>query len=211
MTKPQRQTLFLLSFTAIFIGYLMVWLPGPSAGLQFLGFEMGEWTKFFGLGVKRNWFYLPPLTLALMLLFFTVGWQNGRFQTWLFRGVAVAVSQLAFPALEDLTGPSQSEYLSRVAGIGLVIVVAGLLMLFGGQKRPLRQAQRTPWLQTAAWVLMAVAGLIGLIWPTLIYWEVRPYASELMGVTLGYGPGFWLNLLGHAAVLGLALVQLAKK
>jgi len=185
------------------MGYLMVWLPGPSAGLQFLGVEMGEWTKFFGLGVKRNWFYLPPLTLALMLLFFTVAWDNGRLQTWLFRGVAVAVSLLAFPALEDLTGPSQSEYLSRVAGIGLVIVVAGLLTLFGGSKRP--------WLQPVAWGLMVLAALVGMVWPTLIYGEVRPYASELMGVTLGYGPGFWLNLLGHAAVLGLALVQLAKK
>ena len=94
MIKQYRQILFLLSFTAIFIGYLMVWLPGPSAGLQFLGIEMGEWTKFFGLGAKRNWFYLPPLTLALMLLFFTAGWENGRTQTWLFRGVAVAVSLL---------------------------------------------------------------------------------------------------------------------
>ncbi len=203
MIKQHKQTLFLLSFTAIFIGYLMVWLPGPSAGLQLLGIEMGEWTKFFGLGVKRNWFYLPPLTLALMLLCFTVGWENGRFQTWLFRGVAVAVSLLAFPALEDLAGPSQSEYLSRVAGIGLVVAVAGLLMLFGGQKRP--------WLPQLGWGVMAVAGLVGLVWPTLIYGEVRPYASELIGVTIGYGPGFWLSLLGHAAVLGLALVQLAKK
>ncbi len=204
MTKPKTQTLFLLSFTAIFIGYLMVWLPGPSAGLQLLGIEMGEWTKFFGLGVKRNWFYLPPITLALMLLFFTVGWDNGRFQTWLFRGVAVAVSLLAFPALEDLKeAATRSEYLSRVVAIGLVVMVAGMLTFFRGQKRP--------WLQTAGWALMAVAGLVGLIWPTLIYWEVRPYASELIGVTLGYGPGFWLNLLGHAAVLGLAASQLAKK
>jgi len=203
MIKQHRQTLFLFSFTAIFMGYLMVWLPGPSAGLQLLGIEMGEWTKFFGLGVKRNWFYLPPITLALLLLFFTAGWANGRFQTWLFRGVAVAVSLLAFPALEDLIGPSQSDYLSRVAGIGLVVVVAGLLMLFGKQE--------WPWLQTAGWGLMAAAGLVGLVWPTLIYWEVRPYASELIGVTLGYGPGFWLNLLGHAAVIGLAASQLAKK
>lgn len=204
MTKPQRQTLLLLSFTAIFIGYLMVWLPGPSAGLQFLGIEMGEWTKFFGLGVKRNWFYLPPLTLALMLLFFTVGWENGRLQTWLFRGVAVAVSLLAFPAWEDITNPtSWRDYVSRVVAIGLVLAVAGLLSLFGGAKRP--------WLQTVGWGLMVVAGLVGLVWPTLIYWEVRPYASELLRLELGYGPGFWLNIVGHAAIFMLAGWQLAKK
>jgi hypothetical protein len=211
MTKPQTQTLFLLSFTTILVGYFMVWLPGPSAGLQFLGLEMGEWTKFFGLGVKRNWFYLPPITLALMLLFFTAGWANGRFQTWLFRAVALGVSLLAFPALEDLTGPSQSEYLSRVAGIGLVVVVAGLLTLFGVQKRPLQQAQRKPWLAPASLVLMIVAGLVGLILPTLIYLEVRPFASDLMRLELGFGPGFWLNALGHAALVALAGWQLAKK
>lgn len=203
MIKLQKQTWFLLSFTAILIGYLMVWLPGPSAGLQLLGIEMGEWTKFFGLGVKRSWFYLPPLTLALMLLFFTVGWDNGRFQTWLFRGVAVAVSLLAFPALEDITGLSSNEYQSRLVGIGLVIVVAGLITLFGRQK--------WPWLPRVGWGLVATAGLVGLVWPTLIYWEVRPYASELIGVTLGYGPGFWLNVLGHAAALALAVTQLVKK
>jgi hypothetical protein len=211
MTKPQQQTLFLLSFTTILVGYFMVWLPGPSAGLQLLGFEMGEWTKFFGLGVKRNWFYLPPITLALAMLFFTVGWGNGRFQTWLFRGVAVVVSLLAFPALEDLTGPSQSEYLSRVAAIALVVVVAGLLALLGSEKRPLRQAQRKMWLTPVSRVLMVGVGLVGLILPTLIYGEVRPFVSDLLRLELGYGPGFWLNGVGHTAVVLLAAWQLAKK
>ncbi len=204
MTKPQIQTLFLLSFTTILVGYFMVWLPGPSAGLQFLGFEMGEWTKFFGLGVKRNWFYLPPITLALAMLFFTVGWGNGRYQTWLFRGTAAAVSLLAFPALEDITDPtSWRDYVSRVVAIGLVLAVAGLLTLLGGQKRP--------WLAPVSRALMIVAGLVGLILPTLIYGEVRPFASDLMRLELGYGPGFWLNLGGHTAVVLLAGWQLAKK
>ncbi|MBK7895797.1 MAG: hypothetical protein WAS33_24770 [Candidatus Promineifilaceae bacterium] len=203
MTKPQTQTFFLLSFTTILVGYFLVWLPGPSAGLQLLGFEMGEWTKFFGLGVKRNWFYLPPITLALSMLLFTVGWGNGRFQTWLFRGVAVAVSLLAFPALEDLTGPSQSEYLSRLVGIGLVVAVAGLLMLVGNKK--------VPGSLPISCVLIVLAGLVGLILPTLMYGEVRPYVSDLLRLQLGYGPGVWLNGLGHAALAGLAGWQLAKK
>ena len=204
MMKQQRQTLFLLSFTTILVGYLMVWLPGPSAGLQLLGFEMGEWTKFFGLGLKRNWFYLPPVTLALMLLFFTMGWQNGRFQTWIFRGVAVAVSLLAFPAWEDMTNPtSWRDYLSRIVAIGLVLAVAGLLTLFG--------EKTWPQLRLAGWSLTAVAALVGLVWPTWIFLEVRPYVSDLLRLDVGYGPGFWLNALGHTAVLILALLQLAKK
>lgn len=204
MSKPQTQTLFLLGFTTILVGYFMVWLPGPSAGLQLLGFEMGEWTKFFGLGVKRNWFYLPPITLALAMLFFSVGWNNGRYQTWLFRGVAIVVSLLAFPALEDITNPiSWRDYLSRVVAIGLVVVVAGLLTWFGERK--------WPWLRPASRVLLIVVGLVGLILPTLIYLEVRPFVSDLLRLELGYGPGFWLNGVGHTAVVLLAAWQMAKK
>ncbi|VAW34351.1 hypothetical protein MNBD_CHLOROFLEXI01-4719 [hydrothermal vent metagenome] len=198
MISRQKQTLFLLGFTAVFIGYLMVWLPGPSAGLRFLGFEMGEWSKFLGVGVKRNWFYLPPLTLALMMLFFTVGWENGRYQTWLFRGVAVVVSWLAFPALEDLLGPTKSDYFSRVAGVGLVLLVALAVSWW------VRQPRFGYW-------GMALVALVGLLWPSLIFWEVRPFASQIMQVQLGIGPGFWLNLLGHAAVLILAVSYLTKK
>ena len=200
----KRPLIFCNAATTILVGYLMVWLPGPSAGLQLLGFEMGEWTKFFGLGLKRNWFYLPPVTLALMLLFFTVGWQNGRFQTWIFRGVAVAVSLLAFPAWEDMTNPtSWRDYLSRIVAIGLVLAVAGLLTLFG--------EKTWPQLRLAGWSLTAVAALVGLVWPTWIFLEVRPYVSDLLRLDVGYGPGFWLNALGHTAVLILALLQLAKK
>jgi hypothetical protein len=211
MIKQQKQTIFLLGFTAVFIGYLMVWLPGPSAGLRFLGFEMGEWSKFLGVGVKRNWFYLPPLTLALMMLFFTAAWENGRYQTQLFRAAAVAVSLLAVPALEDLTGPSQSDYLSRLAGIGVVVVVALLLSWLGWQERLLRQTQDKLFLRPLAWGGICVAALVGLVWPTLIYLDVRPFASQIMRVELGFGLGFWLNLVGHAAVLLLAASQLIQR
>jgi hypothetical protein len=198
MADRKKKTLFLIGFTAVFMGYLMVWLPGPSAGLQFLGFEMGEWSKFLGVGVKRNWFYLPPLTLAAMMLFFTVDWDNGRYQTWLFRGVAVATSLLAFPALEDLLGPSKSDYFSRVAGVGLVLLLA--VAVFWLSKPS----------QLGYWGI-AVAAFTGLLWPSLIFWEVRPFASQIMKVQLGIGPGFWLNLLGHAGVLILAVSHLTKK
>lgn len=211
MRSRKKQTLFLLGFTAVFIGYLMVWLPGPSAGLRFLGIEMGEWSKFLGVGVKRNWFYLPPLTLAVMMLFFTVGWGNGRYQTWLFRGVAVAVSWLAFPALEDLTGPTKGDYFSRLAGIGLVLLLAMIIMWMGRQKGLLWQARDKLFLPQLGYGGMAVAGLVGLLWPSLIFEEVRPFASQIMQVQLGIGPGFWLNLLGHAGVLILAVSQLAIK
>ena len=41
-----RLLVFHLGLTAIFIGYLTVWLPNELAGLAFLGVEIGEWVKF---------------------------------------------------------------------------------------------------------------------------------------------------------------------
>ena len=45
---PSRLGLLALGLTAIFIGYFLVWLPGPGAGLSLIGVEVGEWIKFLG-------------------------------------------------------------------------------------------------------------------------------------------------------------------
>jgi hypothetical protein len=192
----------LLGVTAVFIGYLTVWLPGPAAGLRFIGVEMGEWLKFFGVGAQRDIFYLPPITLGLMLALWTMRWQNGRWQTWAMRGLAVAVSLLAFPAIADLTGGARHEYLLRVQLIGLVVVVAGLSSLAARW----RESTLMVWLP---WLLMAMVGLIGGVLPVWYYGEIRPYFSQVMGIPLGIGPGVWFNTIGHLLVSLIALRQLA--
>jgi hypothetical protein len=192
----------LLGFTAVFIGYLTVWLPGPAAGLSFIGVEMGEWLKFFGVGAQRDIFYLPPVTLGLMLALWTMRWDNGRWQTWAMRGLAVAVSLLAFPAFADLTGGARHEYLLRVQLIGLVVVVGGL----SGVAARRRETAVMAWLP---WLLLALVGLIGGVLPVWYYGEIRPYFSQVMGVSVGIGPGVWLNTLGHLLVTLIALRQLA--
>ncbi len=132
MLRTQNQERLLIAgLTAVFIGYLSVWLPGPAAGLRFLGVELGEWIKFLGVGAIRDLFYLPPIILGLMLAVLTMGWENGRWQTWLMRGLALLVSLLAFPAYEDLMGDYRSQYLLRVALSGLVGLTIILVSLFG--------------------------------------------------------------------------------
>lgn len=191
----------LLGFTAVFIGYLTVWLPGPAAGLRFIGVEMGEWLKFFGVGARRDIFYLPPITLGLMLALWTMRWQNGRWQTWTMRGLAVAVSLLAFPALADLTGGARHEYLLRVQLIGLVVVVAGLSSVAARW----RETAVMGWLP---WLLLLLVGLIGGVLPAWYYGEIRPYFSQVIGVSIGTGPGVWLNTLGHLLIAIIALRHL---
>lgn len=202
LQSPISSLLLISGLTAIFVGYLSVWLPGPGVGLQFLGVELGEWVKFLGVGQNRDLFYLPPITLGLMLAVWTMGWPNGRWQTWVMRGLAVAVSLLAFPAIEDVLGAAREQYTGRIYLIGLVLAVALLSGLVGPGL-----AARRPWLP---WLLLALLGLLGAIAPTWMYGQVAPYASQVIGLPVGMGWGVWLNAGGHLLVTAVAVWQVGE-
>ncbi len=189
----------MLGFTAVFVGYLSVWLPGPAAGLSFLGIEMGEWFKFLGLGPRRDLFYLPPITLGLSLALWTATWPNNGWRAWSTRMLAVVVSLLAFPAVEDITGPVQEQYLLRAALVGLVVVTA----IASGFWRPHGKLVMLPW------ALMVVLALIGLILPTWIYFQIRPYTSQIIGVSIGIGLGVWLNGIGNLLIAAISSIEIA--
>lgn len=198
--KPKHlQMLLIFAFTAIFIGYLNVWLPGPGVGLSFLGIEMGEWFKFLGLDGRRDLFYLPPITLGLMIVIWTNTWSRQGWQSWLMRIIGVTISLLAFPAIEDITGGVREQYVLRVLLIGVVFLVA----LLSGFWRPAGKKKRLPW------ILLSLLGIIGLLLPSWIYSIVRPFASEIMGVPIGFGVGVILNGVGHLLVTGISLFQIA--
>ncbi len=186
------QQWMMVGLTAVFIGYLSVWLPGPAAGLQFLGFEIGEWIKFLGVRGSRNLFYLPPITLGLLLALWTVHWSPRRWQTWSLRAVAVVVSLLAFPAVEAILGEPRSEWLLRLP---LIVLVAGVA-LFGGA------LGRWPLLVAG---LMIALSLAGAILPTWRYATLRPFVSDVIGVPIGIGLGVWLSGLGHLLVTAVAI------
>ena len=203
MKTENQERLLLAGLTAVFIGYLSVWLPGPAAGLQFLGIELGEWIKFLGVGAIRDLFYLPPIILGLMLAVLTMGWGNGRWQTWIMRGLALLVSLLAFPAFEDITGASRNEYLLRVALIGLVGLTIVLVALFGR-----KLAAKWAWLP---WVLLAILGVAGAALPLWYYVsQVQPYVSGVFGVPVGVGWGLILYTAGCLVITGVSLWQLKR-
>lgn len=201
---PSRLSLNLLlcGFTAVFIGYLSVWLPGPAAGLSFLGFELGEWVKFMGVGLERNLFYLPPIILGLMLVMLTLPWSNGRWQTWAMRGLAIGISLLAFPALEDITGPSRQEYMPRIQWIGLVVAAAVAATILGWT---VKQTVRVK----LCWLLLAALSVIAAVQPMRIYMQIQPNISQLFGVAVGFGWGFLLYEVGNILIAIVGLWQLA--
>ncbi|MFN2137064.1 MAG: hypothetical protein ACK2UK_13980 [Candidatus Promineifilaceae bacterium] len=198
--RKYAQPLLLLGFTAVFTGYLTVWLRGPGVGLSFLGIEMAEWFKFLGLGAQRDIFYLPPILLGLMLALWTMTWpeRNGlAWRAWTVRGLAVLISLLAFPAIEDISGPVREQYMTRVLLIGAVVAVA----LLSGFWHPRGSWRALPWL------LIAILAAAGAILPTWLFRQVQRLLGDILGVPVGTGIGLWLNLFGNLLVVTAAFFQ----
>ncbi len=201
MSKKQSQSLLLAGLTAVFTAYFLVWLPGPVVGLQFIGVEIGEWIKFLGVGLGRNWFYLPPITLGLLLALLTLTWPPHRWQNWMMRGLAVAVSLLSFPAIEAIRFEAASEWRLRlllVGGVGVVAILTGL-------------AERWTLPDWLSWLLLAVLGIVGAVFPFWFYGQVRPLVAQAVGLPVGIGPGVWLNGAGHLLVTAVAVQRLKAK
>jgi hypothetical protein len=174
-----------LGLTAMFVGYFMVWLPGPSAGLQLIGVEIGEWIKFLGVGAGRDLFYLPPIVLGLALALLAATWPNHP-RTWLARGLAVAVSLLAFPAIAAIQQEPPGQWLARLLAIGSVALVAAFGAVIA------RRSPDSPW----PWLLMTAVILMGVILPTWQYLSVRSVVEEIMRRPIGIGAGVWMNAVG---------------
>lgn len=190
-----RRALLMGGLTAIFVGYFLVWLPGPGVGLQLIGLELGEWIKFLGVGSRRDLFYLPPIVLGLLLVLWTMTWPPGWGRVWLMRGLAVAVALLAFPAVAAITLEPPDQWLLRLALIGGVALAAGLSALL-----PPRFAR---W----AWLLMAVVAVVGALAPTWQYLAVHPVVGDILRRPVGVGPGVWVNALGCGLVAAVAAVE----
>lgn len=201
---PRRiYPLLWLAFTLTLLGYLIVWLPQPVAGLSLIGLEMGEWIKFLpqvqaGSLPDRNLFYLPPVLLALMMIVWTADLPNGRWQTWLLRGLAFSVSLLAFPAIEAIRDEPSSQWLLRLVLIGLVgmaTVISALLNRLPSITLPL--------------LLLGFATL-SLILPTWAYLTVRPVIADLLRTDVGIGPGLLLHILSNGLILVAAISALTQ-
>jgi hypothetical protein len=196
--RPSRSDLLALGLTAIFVGYFLVWLPGPGAGLSLIGVELGEWIKFLGFGPRRDWFYAPPIVLGLLLALWTATWPNRRAQTWLARGLAVAVALLAFPAVASITSEPRSEWLLRLALIGAVaaaVVLAAWVAARGGPA-------------VLVWAVMVGVAVVGAVGPTWHYLAARALFAAALGRPVGVGAGVWLNALGCLLVAAVGLMEM---
>lgn len=201
INERQSALLLNLSHTAILIGYLVVWLPGPAAGLQFIGVELGEWIKFLGVGANRNLFYLPPITLALMMIINTASWPNRRWQSWAVRALAVIISLLSFPSIEAVRFEPNSEWLARLQLIGLVLVSVSFAWLASWKGTMTSRAG-------LKWSLLILVGLVGAVLPSWGYLSVRPLVSEAVGKPISIGIGVWMSGAGHLLAAAVSIANL---
>jgi hypothetical protein len=148
----------------------------------------------------RNLFYLPPITLGLMMSLWTVGWSNSRWQSWAVRILAVIVSLLAFPAIESILEEPSGEWLLRIVFVAFVFLIAVLSSVLGKLSNNIPDMIR--------WYSFLILGLIGALLPTWAYLSVRPIVSALLGNSVGVGPGVLLNAGGHLIATTVGIVFL---
>ena len=198
MSDSVRLNTLFLGLTAMFVGYFLTWLPGPATGLQIIGLEMGEWIKFLGVGLGRNWFYLPPIAMGAIVALLAAVWPNDDWRTWLARLLAIAIALLAFPAIAAIQMEPRSEWLARLIAIGIVIIIA-----IGGSL--IKRRESTTWW---AWLTIAVIAFLGGLLPTAQYFLVRPVVEGILKQNLSIGIGIWLNPAGALLVGTMAIYEL---
>lgn len=200
-SKALPQIFLKVGFTIVLLGYFLVWLPHQAVGLSLIGLEMGEWTKFLPKVQQGQYladrilFYIPPITLSLMLVFWTIDWPNNHWKTWMMRGIAILVSLLAFPPIESIRYESTDQWLVRLLLVS-VIVLAVLLMPLAGK---LTQDRK----EMIKWSTIAVLGLLGSLLPFWTYLSYRPEISSIFGSDFGIGLGLWLNTVGNLMVVAV--------
>ena len=181
-------------------------MPHEAVGLSFIGLEMGEWTKFLPkvqgdlYPVDRTFFYIPPISLSLMLLAWTIGWSNGRWKTWITRGIAVFVSLLVFPSIESIQYESSDQWVPRLILVSIVVLAVPLVSL--AAKLESRYAMMLKW------GAIALLGLVGAVIPLWTYMVIKPEIEAIFGSHLGVGPGLWLNTLAHLLLMGVGCFRL---
>jgi hypothetical protein len=198
-----------LGLALALLAYFLVWLSQPVAGLTFIGVEMGEWVKFLpgvraGAGLpSRSFFYAPPVGMGLIIVLWSVSRSNRDWRTWALRGLGVLVAMLALPSLEAVLEEPADQWVLRLALVVVVGVAAlGTAVLSTNRSR------------TMAKVQVSVTGLLALAGGVLPAWAmvtVTPEAESIFGTSVRYGPGFWLNILGHGLILLSAIRLLGRE
>ena len=57
--------------------------------------------------------------------------------------------------------------------------------------------------------VMVVLGVLGAALPSWLFLQVQPFLSDILGVSVNAGMGFWLNVLGNTLVFAISLFRVS--
>lgn len=179
------------------VGYYGPWIAHPTAALSLAGVDLGEFVKFLPavqageLPVVRQLFYLPPLAVVLGVALLA-GAPRLRYSLPVRAGALI----LAVPVSVQLLPPAWSPSSLMTAEFRLQTVALGVCWLALAGSWLL--ARLPAWLAGGAAGLLAAAALAASAWQM---WTVKPAIDTLYGQPPPLGWGFYLCLVGLAAML----------
>ena len=195
MNKRWEEKGLPLGLTLILIGYFLPWLSHPTNGLTLIGLDISEWIKFLpqiGELPNRNLFYLPPITLGLILVLLSVRLAQG-WRPWALRAVGILVATISFPSIDALRFEAAGEWRLRLFMIAFVVAVAMGSVWLG----------RLP--KRITYGLITLTAMVGLILPTYLFSIILPVVETWLVIDWQVGLGIWFNGIGHLLIGGIAL------
>ncbi|MEM8862775.1 MAG: hypothetical protein AAGD96_31070, partial [Chloroflexota bacterium] len=143
---------------------------------------------------SRNYFYLPPIILGALIIFWSAIEIKDRLRGWVLTAVGVFIASVALPALEAL--PLNAEKFAATDEWAFRLVLIGCVGLLG-VCRPLLNKLPVNWLVA----LMALITLLGMILPGWLLYQARSAYIFWLRLTPNPGLGFGLHILSSILIL----------
>ncbi len=185
--------LILLGVALILVGYFSPWVPHRAAGLALTGFEIGEWIKFApevqsgSSPLRRVDFYWPPAVAAMGLALLAGNSRPWRWRDWSLVVIAVILSLLPFPLLEEISDLNGIK--ANIGRLGLVAMgEITCLVVIARQGLPAK---------VRGTALLLAAGF-GVILVSRAFSTAEPIVERLYDQAIDPGPGYNLTRCGMA-------------
>ena len=176
-----------LGLALVIVGFFGVWVDHKTAALAVTGPELAEFAKFFPqvqggtVRVIRGLFLTPVITVAVAAGLVVSRFAKRPVVRLVGTGLSALLALVALPPYEYTFAPDYRLHLVLVA-CGVVLTFLTLL------------THRLPW---RVWgLLLALAALIGAVFPLWQFVLLRPLIVALYGQAFGLGWGLVILALG---------------
>jgi hypothetical protein len=187
-----------LGLILVGIGYWSPWVAHRTVGLTQLGIDLAEFVKLLpearagALAIEEEVFYLPVLSLSLMMVFSARILLANR-NRWIQRILIMSAVLISLTILPPSWTPTllleAPEVRPRVIGITFITIVA----------------LASPWLSrlpnALVIVTICILAAITAILPIVAFWQILPAIHNAYRTPFSIGNGPWLMISGWFLVV----------